>query len=315
MKLGPLLFTLLCIVMFALVGSAAKAAPRDHEDALADGDVDADDIATAGSLLRGTRGPHAFPGPTGGSTYLSMVGFSRTNRIAEQHEVGGFLLLGLPFDRLARGGVPVGRAVAASTRELVPVAAQESIDLVLGPRLARACVNAAWRAAGLMTDEDRLDAIVTRARWSAILPEARLRAVRFDDARLSLDTSTDTSRLRDSAGANVGLEARLTWRFDRLVYADDEPAFERLRVEHRDARSRIGAKVLEALVHWQRATLDLRTLPPSQLGTRDESDVLLRIVEAEAALDILTSGWFASHKPRAKGRPEGRPESKPVEGI
>ena len=39
--------------------------------------------------------------------------------------------------------------------------------------------------------------------------------------RMANTTGTDTSRLRDSAGANVGLEARLTWRFDRLIYADD----------------------------------------------------------------------------------------------
>ena len=115
----------------------------------------------------------------------------------------------------------------------------------------------------------------------------------------SLDTSTDSSRLRDSAGANVGFEARLTWRFDRLIYADDEPAFERIRLDHRDARARIAAKVLDALFHWQRATLDLRTLPPAQQGTRDESDVILRVMEAEAALDVLTNGSFAANRPKS----------------
>jgi hypothetical protein len=111
-----------------------------------------------------------------------------------------------------------------------------------------------------------------------------------------MDTGTDTSKLRDSAGANVGFEARLTWRFDRLIYADDEPQFERIRLEQRDARARVGAKVLEALFHWQRAVLDLRTLPPAQQGTRDEADVRLRLMEAEAALDVLTNGWFTAHR-------------------
>ncbi|HVJ93569.1 MAG TPA: hypothetical protein VM580_27395, partial [Labilithrix sp.] len=40
-----------------------------------------------------------------------------------------------------------------------------------------------------------------------------------------------------------------------------------------------------ALLHWQRAALDLRSLPPTQQGTRDEADVRLRLMEAEAVLD------------------------------
>jgi hypothetical protein len=291
---------------------------------LADGDIDVEDIASSRTPLspRSPSGLHALAAPTGGravlggpsgSTWLSLVGFSRRT-LEDNREIGGFLVLGLPLDRFARSNtrvttdrvpistlanaddiVPASTSASAVLR-LQPVAAgEERIELALTPRLARSCVTAAWRAAGLGADDARLDAILSRARWSAALPEARLRAVRFEDAQLSLDTGTDTSRLRDTAGANVGFEARLTWRFDRLIYADDEPSFERIRLEHRDARSRIAAKVLEALFHWQRATLDLRTLPPSQLGTRDEADVLLRVMESEAALDVLTNGWFAAH--------------------
>jgi hypothetical protein len=203
---------------------------------------------------------------------------------------------------LPRAGEPAGLTGLLATAGLATTGAgtgtvtETAIELALTPRLARACVDAAWRAAGFSGDEAALDAIISRAHWSAALPEARLRAVRYDDALLSLDTGTDTSRLRDSAGANLGLEARLTWRLDRLVYSEDEPAFERIRLEHRDARGRLATKVLEALFHWQRAMLDLRTLPPAQVGTRDEADVVLRIMEAEAALDVLTDGWFAAHK-------------------
>jgi hypothetical protein len=214
------------------------------------------------------------------------------------------VLVGLPLDRLARA------TRASPAPELVPAAAgagsAEVADIGVSARLARACVGAAWRAQGLDVDEGRLDAIVTRARMSALLPEARLRAVRFEDARLSLDTSTDTSRWRDSAGANIGFEARLTWRFDRLVYADDEPSLERIRIEHRDARTRIAGKVIDALVHWQRAVLDWRTLSPTQLGTRDEAEVSIRVVEAEAVLDVLTAGWFSVHRPRVRA-PAGAP--------
>lgn len=305
-----------CVLLFT--AKSSRASPRSssntQEDALADADVDPDDIATHGPLaaLSGATTGRPVLGGASGSAWVSLLGFTRRT-LEDRHEIGGFILVGLPLDRFARantrvttmapptfGSIPGLRP--ASTNEALPLErvsmSEHPFDLALTPRLARSCVAAAWRASGLGADDARLDAIVSRARWSAVLPEARLRAVRFEDARLSLDTSTDTSRLRDSAGANVGFEARLTWRFDRLIYADDEPAFERIRLEQRDARSRIGAKVLEALFHWQRAALDLRSLPPAQQGTRDEADVRLRLMEAEAALDVLTNGWFATQKGR-----------------
>ncbi|MBX3230769.1 MAG: hypothetical protein KIT84_01020 [Labilithrix sp.] len=285
--LFPLLFLL-------SIGTPAWAAP-DLEDAVADGDLDGEDVV----VRVGTR---AAPRASG-SVWLSLVGFAREG--PQRGEVGGMLVLGVPFDRIARGSTRV------TGPELVRTAAAASapppegpFDLSLSPRLARSCVAAAWRAAGLGADDSRLDGIVSRARWSAILPEARLRAIRYDNLTLasSLDpVSSAPTVLRDTTNANLGLEARLTWRFDRLVYADDEPAFERIRLEHRDARSRVAGKTLDALFHWQRALLDLRTLPPSQVGTRDEVDVSLRVMEAEAALDVLTNGWFGAHKPKRPG--------------
>ena len=338
MKLGLYPVLLIAVTtLLLLVARTAGASPRRssislaQEDALADGDIDPEDIAAGGALrtLSGATGGRPVLGTPPGSAWVSLLGFSRRT-LDDRREIGGFIVLGLPLDRFARGGTRMtsprtgepGVTASPALRDgeldlvrtsfdrasLEHVSATETpFDLALTPRLARSCVAAAWRAAGLGADETRLDAIVSRARWSAVLPEARLRAVRFEDARLSLDTSTDTSKLRDSTGANVGFEARLTWRFDRLIYADDEPAFERIRLEHRDARARIGAKVLEALFHWQRAALDLRSLPPAQQGTRDEADVRLRLMEAEAVLDVLTNGWFGAH-----GRPGGERRGSPA---
>lgn len=313
----PLLVIVVALV-FLTCASLARASPRrawsSQEDALADGDIDPEDVATAQALKSARRplletatsGRPILGQPILGSTYLSLVGFSRRT-MDDQREVGGFVVLGFPFDRVARGStrllptlpsptLDLERTAGAGAATTATTTGDGPVDLALTPRLARSAVTAAWRASNLPIDDARLDSIVSRARWSAVLPETRLRAVRFEDARLSLDTGTDTSRLRDSAGANVGFEARVTWRFDRLIYADDEPAFERIRLELRDARTRVASKVLEALFHWQRALLDFKTLPPHQQGTRDEADVLLRMMEAEAALDVLTSGWFSAQK-------------------
>lgn len=286
---------LLLVLLLLLTPAMARASPEDalpaairdngRSHSLADGDVDGEDVVLHAAQRVSPR--------AGGRAALSLVGFTR------DREIGGLVVLALPFDRIARGDTRTTHAVPVAA--MTPAVNVEApFDIALSPRLARACVNAAWTAAGLGADDSRLDAIVSRARWSALLPEARLRAIRYDSASLysSLDPLGAPTYFRDTTGGNLGLEARLTWRFDRLVYADDEPSLERIRLEQRDARSRIAGKALDLLFHWQRAMLDAKTLPPAQAGTRDEADVVLRIMEAEAALDVLTNGWFSAHKPR-----------------
>lgn len=291
-------FCLLSALALWLAGASARAAPPEPppEDRIYDGDLDAEDVvgrATARHALVGSA--------KGAGAWVSLSGFTQRS-LQGQRELGGLIVVGLPLDRIAGAAPTVVRPAAA-----LP---QETGIQGLSPKLARAAVEAGWRAASLSADDARLDAIVSRARWSAALPETRLRAVRFEDQRLSTDASLDASRLRDSTGANVGLEARLTWRFDRLLYADDEPAFERMRLERHDARARIAGRVLEALFHWQRGWLELhsaRAAPreahePPNLPSRDETEAVLRIAEAEATLDVLTGGWFTSARSRAHTR-------------
>jgi len=328
---------LACLAVVARTAEA-RAAPRGGvvvDDALVDGELDVEDL-----VGRGYGGRAVLPRAPGGDTWVSLLGYTRSS-VGGEREVGGFVVVGLPFDRMARGSRPA-RALPPAIATLpsfervsfaaptsattsgppaptaggaAPPAASESSELALTPRLARSAVAAAWRAAGLGADDERLDAIAARARWAAALPEARLRALRDVDERLYTEASTDATRLRDSAGANLGLEARLTWRLDRLVYADDEPAFERIRMERHDARSRIAARVLDALFHWQRASLELRWAQSAArdaretIRTRDEVEAGLRVAEAEASLDVLTAGWFSAFRgpPRAPGSRSAAP--------
>lgn len=300
-----LFLSIVVLVLLALGSTNARATPLGgpEEDLVGDGDLDADDL-----VGHATVGRAILRRPPGGKAWVSLGGFTRRTPQGER-EVGGLVVLGLPLDRVARSG-----ARAAITASGPPVRAVANVVVTttepegggVTPRVARATVEAAWRAASLGSDDARLDAIVSRARWSAVLPETRLRAIRFEDQRLSTDATTDASRLRDSTGANVGLEARLTWRLDRLLYADDEPSFERMRLERHDARSRIAGRVLEALFHWHRAWLEVRwaqaasrdAREPPNRPSRDEVESALRVMEAEATLDVLTAGWFTSTRSR-----------------
>jgi hypothetical protein len=314
----PLLFS---FASFTRAGEA-RAAPhsKPDEDLVADGDseLDPEDLVGHATVGRGTG--RSAPG---GQAWFSLAGFSRET-MTGQREVGGLVVVGLPLDRFARVASRTGVTPSAPSAPVVPVThavananAGASANVVLAaqpeepavgvtPKLARAAVEAAWRTAGLGNDDARLDAIVSRARWSALLPETRLRAIRYDAQTLYAEQTVDTNRLRDSAGANVGLEARLTWRFDRLLYADDEPSFERMRLERHDARARIAGRVLEALFHWHRAWLELAwaraasrdAREPSNRPSRDESESALRVMEAEATLDVLTAGWFTASRAR-----------------
>lgn len=299
-------------VVFLLSSRASAEKPRasDVEDAVTEGDVDFEDLAVGARANRGI-----LRSAPGGQTWVSLTGFARET-LGAQREVGGFVVVGLALDRIARQS----QRHALADPKPPPVLPPPQTDpesrpppprppgpapFILSARDARTCVSAAWHAAGLGPDDARLDAIVSRARWSALLPETRLRALRWDDERLSADLSSTTDRLYDSAGAKLGFEARLTWRLDRLLYSDDEPTFERIRLERQDARARVASHVLDALFRWQRARLELRTPEEKEKGAIDDPVSLVRVAEAEAMLDVLTAGWFTTWRTFAttKGGP------------
>jgi hypothetical protein len=245
-------------------------------------------------------------------SWISLVGLRR-ELLSGKNDLAGMIVLGLALDRLEAG--PVHRIADRSDRPAAIEISERASPLrkSFPPDLARECVTAALRSAGLGLDDDRIDAIVGRARASALLPETRLRAMRlWDDANHTTTlATTDGTNYYDAVGANLVLEARLTWRLDRLVYAGDEPTLERVRLERQEARARVASRTLEALFAWERATLDANvtdaTGTAGAVGTvgavgtggttetsREALEVELRRAEARASLDVLTGGWFSS---------------------
>ncbi len=160
---------------------------------------------------------------------------------------------------------------------------------MLTPTLARDAVKAAWRNAHVAED-GRFTGLAARARASALLPEVRFRVMRMmRDGPGATDTTTSTPYSLYYADRTV-VEGRVLFRLDRLVFADEEVAIERLRADAVIERERIAHRVLEELGKWQRAQLDL-TLSPADSAERVEA--ALRQIEAESALDVLTGGWFS----------------------
>ena len=158
-----------------------------------------------------------------------------------------------------------------------------------------------------------------------LLPETRLRVMQvFQGGDHSTSYLDEAGTVVQTSGLTTTVEARLTWRFDRLLFAEDETRLERVRMERQDTRSRIAARVLELLFTWQRALLDAQA---SDDGSRAELEATLRQYEAEVSLDVLTARrWFAqpsaqhawpstaSPKDPAK-RSQGSRERGPLTGL
>jgi hypothetical protein len=206
------------------------------------------------------------------SVILSLSALVSPNGLA------GIGMVTIPFDRVVKGAAQMHASFAY---------------LPATPDVARMAVTAAWRVSGLGTNDASLDAMASRARWSAVLPEARLRILRHatDSTHATTTDSTTTDTPYYAYDSNsLWIEGRVTWHLDRLLFAEEEPTIERLRLDRQEQRMRIAAKVVEQISKWQRAHFDSAQSPD---GSLDKVDALMREMEAASALDVMTAGWFS----------------------
>ncbi|MGH7282335.1 MAG: hypothetical protein ACRELY_12470 [Polyangiaceae bacterium] len=189
------------------------------------------------------------------------------------------------------------RALADSPQVIAPHPLAVPLRLPVTPEVAKNMVAAAWRATGLGTEDDPLDGMLARTHSSALLPEVHVRAARKIDDEIYGPTPADiTYSVAYPDRVENLFEARLTWKLDRLVYSNEEPSIERLKLDRVDARARIAAHVLAVLSEWQRAWVDLHSLPEDAPASLDAT---MRMSDAEAALDVVTAGFFSRWRARA----------------
>jgi hypothetical protein len=171
----------------------------------------------------------------------------------------------------------------------------------LSSRLARQTVRAALRAAGRASAERWLDGLDSRSRTSSLLPQLRLRGGRTVAESLRLSpTMSDPYRFVQAGGTDMFFDAQLTWDLDRLVFASEELAIERLKQQRDAADAALVRRVLEALFAWQRAVAECASLG---LSVDERSDCTLRTLEMTVTLDVLTDGWFT--ETQVGGQPAG----------
>lgn len=244
------------------------------------------------------------------SPQLELVGRVRSDTRGDRHTLV-LLTVNWPFDVAATPAVPQVRGdsgalahkgddedepsaedkKAAQARKSERRVKELRAHIVLDPELSRRTLRAALRHGGYGAEARRLSSLATRARSSAALPRLRLSAGRSTDETLKLNpTQDDPYRYTQSGGTDLFFEARATWRLDRLVFAREELAVERLRQARVKARAQLVERVLKNLVAWQRGLLNAVNpkLTPEQrvAGT-------LSALEAELRLNALTGGWFS----------------------
>ena len=102
-------------------------------------------------------------------------------------------------------------------------------------------------------------------------------------------TLDDPYRYTRDGGSGVILEARLSWRLWKLVFAPAELAVERLRQARAQRRRAFEKEVIKALFAWQRAVLLARD---AGALVEEREQALVDALEAELRLKVLTGGWF-----------------------
>lgn len=249
--------------------------------------------------------------PAGG---ISVALHGRTTMASARAEQAAWLSVTVPLDRAAAPRPVVAQAPAGSEVEARPPEAsavpEPAFDLRALKALSefsRRTVTVALAVAGAAAERRRLDALSSRSRWSAILPELRLRAQRSTDQALRwAPTSDDPYRVTQADGAGTTLEASATFQLDRLLFNRDELTAERLRQQAGSEHLKLEQRVLGAVLGLFRAR-QRACAPAADDSTRLEQQ--LRVLELAVELDALTAGWFSERAPNLSRSIWGFPEA------
>ena len=257
-------------------------------------------------------------GASTGSLWVSVQAtFIRTDQ--GKNDFAAMAMLGVPLERFGRrhdrltyiADRPVPAAPpAVRLEEPTPPPSEKKAPASDGKpvsepplvtsTLARAAIAAAMEHARLDQTTSRVERLAGRARASALLPELRVRVTRqLDDSQVLSPTEYDPDRVTATVKASLWLEARATFKLDKLVFADEEVALERMREERLEAGRKLRERVLDTLFAWQKAQR-LRDDPAVEPDVKLKAD--LDVIEAEVTLDVLTGGWFSRWK-EARARP------------
>ncbi|MCS6898336.1 MAG: hypothetical protein RMJ98_00945 [Myxococcales bacterium] len=225
------------------------------------------------------------PGPLLGGPFL----FSLAAWGSSLGERGAWLRLQVPLDL----GKP-HPGLTSLPRESTPLADPPTHRPWISAVRLKQLQRAAWRSVGLDVDPQRL---TPRTRLAALLPRVRLRGLLSNGQTLRYTPlSEDDLRTQATGQAGTIYEVRLDFELDRLVFANDEIAIERLQQEQQQQRQQVTHRLTELLGAWHRSAARVAS---SELTEEERLEAEAALQAAEAALDLLTEGaWSATASQR-----------------
>jgi hypothetical protein len=145
--------------------------------------------------------------------------------------------------------------------------------------IVRAAIRRAVERAGLSDDPTR--DLITRSRAAGLMPHLSVRVLRgFGSSATQTAQPIERSTYDDSWGMDV----RVSFALDRLVFDGIEVTAARMRLERFERRVALERDVIEALAALQRASLSLAGSPE---GHPDHPRVAVEVERARAALEVL----------------------------
>jgi hypothetical protein len=161
-----------------------------------------------------------------------------------------------------------------------------------------------------LAEPERARSLVQRARWSALLPELRVRL----DRRFARTESLDLGRsATDPLETPVGVDSindmryewRATWDLGRIVFNPDEVGASTHALRMAEVRREIETVVIR--LYFERRRLKAEALASD--GTVEAPGVRgeIRVQELEAELDALTGSAFSRWTSARAGEPSATP--------
>ncbi|MCA9678782.1 MAG: hypothetical protein KC464_27380, partial [Myxococcales bacterium] len=103
------------------------------------------------------------------------------------------------------------------------------------------------------------------------------------------------ARIVGDVGHREVLEARATWRLDRLVFDGAELRVASLAQQRARARAALAAQVTALYYRRRAAQLEALWHPPDTVEAQVQQELALE--ELTAQLDELTGGWWSARDP------------------
>lgn len=189
---------------------------------------------------------------------------------------------------LALGAIAIswrGHEVSAQTTALTPARIRAAIARYRHEPSVDQLVEAALAAPAL--DPARAREAQDRARLAGLLPQARMDVRRGQVLDLGALQSGTGDRTTWSTGDELAIAGSVTFHLDRLLFATEESSLLRERRALEERRLQIVTQVVH--LYYERRRIQLER----DLGGRVEIATEIRIIEAEALLDVFTGGAFS----------------------